>query len=76
MVETEEEPDVEEENCDIPKDNILLRKLPKPKLVCLPNGRTFYAKYTRVLRNQLPQNVRVRGTYVRKIGPRRQRKRR
>ena len=72
----EEEPVVEEENCDMPRKNILLKKLPTPKMVRLPNGRTFYAKYARVTRNQLPQNIRVRRAYVRKIGPRRQRKRR
>ena len=76
VVENEEESGVEEENCDMPRDNILQRKLPMPKFVCLPNGRTFYSKYARVPRNQLPQNVRVRRTCVRKIGPRRQRKRR
>ena len=39
VVENQEEPDVEEENCDIPRDNILLRKLPIPKLVGLPPSR-------------------------------------
>ena len=54
----------------MPRDNILLRKLPKPKPVRLPNGRTFYAKYGQVSRRELPQNVRVRRTYRRTIGPR------
>ena len=56
----------------IPRDNILLRKLPQPKLVKLPNGLTFYARYQRVPRHK----VRVKRTYKRKIGPRRERKQR
>ena len=51
----------------------MLRKLATPKLARLQNGRTFYAEYDRVPRNHLPQNMRVWQTYVRKIGPRRQR---
>ena len=59
------------------RNNILLRKLPRSKLVKLPNGQKFYAKYQRVNRDTLyPTKVRIRRTYVRKIGPRRQRKRR
>ena len=58
VVEKEEEPDVEgEENCNMPTNNILIRKLPTPKMVRLPHGRTFCAKYERVPQNQLPQNV-------------------
>ena len=60
-----------QEGLDMPRDNILLRKLPTPKCVHLPNGRVFYTKYLRVGRT----NIRVRKRYVRKIGPRRQRKR-
>ena len=60
----------------MPRNNILLRRLPTTKQVQLPTGRVFYAKYQHVGPNQLPQDVRVRRTYVRKIGPRRQRKRR
>ena len=53
------------------RNNILLRTLPQPKLVKLPNGRTFYARYQRVNRQALyPTEVRIRRTNVRKIGPR------
>ena len=31
------------------RDNILLRRLPVPKRVQLPNGRVFLAKYERAL---------------------------
>ena len=59
------------------RNNILLQKLPESKLVKLPNGRTFYARYQRVNRETLyPTKVRIRRTYVRKVGPRRQRKQR
>ena len=59
------------------RNNILLQKSPQPNLVNLPNGRTFYARYQRVNRDTLyPTKVRIRRTYVQKIGPRRQRKRR
>ena len=61
----------------IPRDNILLRKLPQHKVVKLPNGRTFYARYQRVRRDMLySTRVRVKRTYKPKIGPRRQRKQR
>ena len=44
-------------------------------LLKLPNGRTFYARYQRVNRQTLyPTKVRIKRTYVRKIGSRRQRK--
>ena len=62
----EEKQDLEEQNCDMPRDIILLRKLPMPKMVHLPNRRTFYAKYARVPRIQLSQNVRARRTYIQK----------
>ena len=59
------------------RNNIFLRKLPQPKLVKLPNGRTFYVRYQRLNRQTLyPTKVRIKRTYVRKIGPRRQRKQR
>ena len=45
-----------------------------PKKVKLPDGRGFFAKYQRVARNALPKNIRVRRTYTRKIGSRRQQK--
>ena len=34
----------------MPRNNILLQKLPQPKLVKLPNGGTFYARCQRVNR--------------------------
>ena len=59
------------------RNNILLKKLPQPKLVQLSNGRIFYARYQRVGRHEfLPTNVCIQGAYIRKIGPQRQRKRR
>ena len=57
----------------MPRNNILLQRLPAPKRVQLPNGRVFFAKYQRVGRDRLPERVRIRRTYVIKIGPRRQR---
>ena len=57
----------------MPRNNILLQRLPAPKRVQLPNGRVFFAKYQRVGRDRLPERVKIRRTYVRKIGPRRQR---
>ena len=57
------------------RNNILLRKLAQPKRVTLPNGRTSLARYKRVKRATLyPTNIRIKRTYTRKIGPRRQRK--
>ena len=60
----------------MPKNNILLQRLPAPRRAQLPNGRVFFAKYLRVVRERLPEQVKIRRTYVRKIGPRRQRCRR
>ena len=57
------------------RNNILLRRLAQPRRVTLPNGRIFLARYERVNRASLyPTNVRIKRTYRRKIGPRRQRK--
>ena len=42
----------------------------------LPNARIFYAKYAMVSKRNLPSNVIIARTYVRNIGPRRQKKRR
>ena len=58
----------------MPRNNILLRRLPAAKWVQLPNGHVFFAKYQRVGRHALtPTRVRISRTYIRKIGPRRQR---
>ena len=52
-----------------------LGRLAKSRRVTLPNGRTFLARYKRVNRaNLYPTNVRIKRTFTRKIGPRRQRK--
>ena len=62
---------------DMPKNNILLRRLPNPRRVQLPNDCVFFAKYERVNRHALaPTHVRIAGTHVQKIRPRRQRIRR
>ena len=56
------------------RKNILLRRLPAPKQVQLPNGCVFFAKYQKVYRYTLaPSRVQIAQTYVRKIEPRRQR---
>ena len=46
----------------------ILEKKAAPKIVNLPNGRSFTAKWERISRKQLPVNIRVKrqGT----IGPR------
>ena len=61
------------EGSTIPRSNILLQRHLAPKRVQLPNGRVFFAKYQRVGRYRLPERLRIRRTYVRKIKPRRQR---
>ena len=59
----------------MPRNNILLQKLPQPKLVKLPNGGTFYARCQRVNRGVLyPTKVRIERTYIQKIGPRKKKK--
>ena len=56
--------------------NILLRRLAQPRRVTLPNGQTFLARYERVNRASVyPTNARIKRTYTRKIGLRRQKKR-
>ena len=58
----------------MPRNNILLQRLPAPKRVQQPNGHVFFAKYQRVCRHALtPTRLRIARTYVRKIGPRKQR---
>ena len=57
------------------QNNILLRKPAQSRRVTLPNGRTFLTRQERVNRATFyPTNVRIKRTYTRKIGPRRQRK--
>lgn len=56
----------------MPRNNILVRTLAAPKRMQLPNSRVFYAKYQRVAGNALPERVKVKRTYIRKIGLQRQ----
>ena len=59
---------------EVPRNNILLRRLPAPKRLQLPNGCVFFAKYQRVNRHApAPFQVRIARTYVQKIGSRQQR---
>ena len=51
------------------KKHIILRKRANPKVVNLPNGRSFVSKWERISRKQLPINIKV--TRNRTIGPRR-----
>ena len=51
------------------KKHIILRKRANPKVVNLPNGRSFVSKWERNSRKQLPINIKV--TRNRTIGPRR-----
>ena len=39
------------------KNNYVMRRLDTQKKVTFLNGRTFYAKYQRLPRSQLPPNV-------------------
>ena len=41
-----------------------------PKLVRLPNGRTFYARYKRTRRTNLPTNIRLERVYGQRAVPR------
>ena len=50
------------------REKIVLRRRTFPRIVTLPNGTTFTARYERVSRKQLSTNIRV--TNARKIGPR------
>ena len=49
----------------------MMRRLDIPKKVTLPNGRTFYAKYQRVPRSQLPPNVIMKKKYKRRAAAKR-----
>ena len=51
------------------KQTVILRKTANPKVVNLPNGRSFTSRWERISRKQLPINIRVKRQ--RKIGPRR-----
>ena len=51
------------------KQTVILRKGANPKIVNLPNGRSFTSRWETISRKQLPINIRVKRQ--RKIGPRR-----
>ena len=51
------------------KQTVILRKRANPKVVNLPNGRSFTSRWVRISRKQLPINIRVKRQ--RTIGPRR-----
>ena len=50
------------------KQTVILRKRAAPKVVNLPNGRSFTSKWERISRKQLPINIKVKKQ--RTIGPR------
>ena len=50
------------------KQIVILRKRNAPKVINLPNGRSFTSKWERISRKQLPINIKVQRQ--RKIGPR------
>ena len=57
------------------KNNYVMRRLDTPKKVTLLNGRTFYAKYQRAPRSQLPPNVIMKRKYRRRAAPKGRRRR-
>ena len=64
----------QEKDINMPRNNILLRKLPNPWRIQLPNSRIFFAKYKRGNRHALAlTQVRIARTYVRKTEMARQR---
>ena len=69
-VEEGQKEDQDQGELAVPRNNILLQRLPEPKHVQLPNGRLFYARYQKVDRQMLnPTHVKIARTYVRKTGP-------
>ena len=50
-------------------------KRQNPKRVTLPNGRTFYARYRRATRAELPANVHLNRPYRQRAAPRGRRRR-
>ena len=57
---------------DMRRDKILLRRRVTPQRVTLPTGQSFVFRYERVSRKNLPRNVTIKR--AQQIGPRRQRK--
>ena len=58
------------------RNRIIIVKRQTPKRVTLPNGRTFYAKYKRTTRAELPANVHLQRPYKQRAAPRGRRRRR
>ena len=58
------------------QNRIITVKRQTPKRVTLPNGRTFYAKYNRTTRAELPANVHLQRPYKQRAAPRGRRRRR
>ena len=52
------------------KNNYALVKRNDSKRVTLPNGRTFVARYKRISRSELPDNIVMRRTYAQRSAPR------
>ena len=52
------------------RNRIIMVKRQTPKKVTLPNGRTFYAKYKRTTRAELPANIVLRRGYKQRAAPR------
>ena len=52
------------------RNRIIMVKRQNPKRVTLPNGRTFYAKYKRTTRAELPVNVHLQRGYRQRAAPR------
>ena len=60
-----------EKQCKMRREkNYAMVKLNVPKRVTLPNGRTFVARYKRIPRGELPDNIVMRRTYTQRAGPR------
>ena len=58
------------------KENYAMKKLDVPKRVTLPNGRTFFARYKRIKREELPPEIIMKRTYRQRAAPRGRRRRR
>ena len=57
------------------RDRIIMVRRENPKLVTLPNGRTFFARYRRATRTKLTANVRLERPYRQRAAPRVRRRR-
>ena len=57
------------------KKNYAMVRRNVPKRATLPNGRTFVARYKRIPRSELPDNIVMRRTYAQRAAPRGRRRR-